>query len=403
MTDTVTTPTTAAEPQGAPVVTPAAPAAAPATATEPAAPAEPPKFVITRRGNEIITPPADPAPATPTATEPAAATDPATPAAEPAAAAAPPDEEEIEFFPYAAELTGGLIKDPESVFNLYKEHQELKKKLAVKPEIEFPNPGAKAAYEYALKHPGHEIAAMNGFYHVMSLGDVKKLSPKEAQFEAFALKYKNYPREEAREYFEAQYDRSFGSGLLESDPVAKFEHRQKTDEAMETLAKMQEDFSKVQPSQPAGNADPSISPEQRVAAQEAARKALATFGGMNYQFVDNDANSAVSVTMEDSQVQQLESWMSDPKNFLDSLTEMCTDDKGNFSTDTLGEIMFEIQNRDRIRKQTFDAGRAYGKLEIIKERKNTASPATPTTPAAPAKKPTYMEAWASAVKAQAGK
>jgi hypothetical protein len=341
---------------------------------------------ILRKGNEVF----DEAPQTP---EPAAApevsnglgNDPAGVIAPETPESKVPAEDEIEFFPYAAEVTEGAIKTPDDVFNLYKENTDLKKKLAEKPIIEFPNPEAEAAYKYAIKFPGREVAAVNGFYKVLSLGDISKLPPKEAQFEAFLLKQKHVTREKARDYFDAKYELSYGGGKLEDDPIAQFDHDTETQNARESLLNLQSEVDQYKPSQPAGNNNqqPVVSEADIASARAGAKKALENFGGVKYQFIDNEPNSLVSIPMEDSEAQQLEDWMSNPKTFLDDLTAMCKDDKGNFSPDKLSLIMFEIKNSGRIREQAFDAGKKLGKLEYIKEKKNSATPRVTPETAAP--------------------
>lgn len=355
----------------------------------PAAPAESNApstgIVITRQGGVDVprsdapstqTPSTD-QPVTPPATAPEVPKIPATTPAETPA----PQEEEIEFFPYAAEKTGGMIKSADDVFNLHQRYTELEKKLAEKPQIEFASPEAKFVYEYANKFPGQEVAAINGFYQVMSLGDLSKMSDKEAQFEAFALEHKDLTRDKARDYFEAKYDRSYGNEILADDKVAQYDHMVQTKKARETLKKLQDEFSQTKPSQPAGQAAQAVPDEVRAQIKADAQESLKTFGGMAYQFFDNDPTSVVNIEMEESEAQQLESWMSDPKVFLDEITKMASDEKGNFSMSSLGEIMFEIKNRGRIRSQAFKSGVEYGKLQHIKELKNTQTPKGPDAPA----------------------
>jgi hypothetical protein len=311
-----------------------------------------------------------------------------------------PDEEEIEFFPYAAERTGGLIKSPDDVFDLHQKYTELEKKYAEKPKIEFASPEAEFVYNYANKFPGQEVAAINGFYQVMALGDVSKLSDKEIQFEAFALEHKDLTRDKAREYFEAKYDRSYGNDVLTEDKVAQYDHMLQTKKARETLKKLQDEFSQAKPpSQPAGQQPQGVSDEVRAQIQAEAQESLRTFGGMEYQMFDNDPDSVVEIRMEDSEKQQIQNWTSDPQTFLNDLTKLASDERGNFSMPKLTQIMFEIMNRDKIRIQTWTTATNYGKLQHIKELKNSTPPKGPDAPVPTIQAPqSFAEAMINAVK-----
>lgn len=381
----------------APVDSPPAAAAPP---VEPAAPASPALRII-RRGDDVVEPaatPADPSPAAPVT--PAAAPAPAdipAPAADPII-----DEEEVDFFDYAATQTGGAIKTADDVFNIYKENAQLKKQIAEKPKIEFPNEQSKWLYEQATKFPGVEKETFRSMLHVLSL-DVTKLSDKEKQFEAFALENKKLTREQARGYFEARYEKNFGNGILETDQIAQYDHMRETDKATDTLARMQEEFSKIEPSKPAAQAAPQIAPEELDAIRKDASNVLSRFGGMTYQFVDNDPSSSVNIPLEDADIPVLENYMTNPATFFEDLTNECRDEEGNFSMESLAMAMFEFKNRERIREQAYATGRTHGKLEQIKLQKNTSSPApTPTpAPAAPAK--TYEQTMAEAIRASKAK
>lgn len=365
--------------------TPATPAAEATPATG---------IVITRIGDKIIEPPTEtpPVETPPVETPPVAAaegTPPAEPAGEPVPAPAGPtgptaaddsDGEEVEFFPYAAERTKGAVKSAEDVFALYEDNTKLKKQLAERPKIEFPNEQAKLLYEMASKFPGQELSAGKSILHVLSL-DVSKLSEKEKQFEAFALEHREFPREEARKYFEAKYEKNFAPEILETDVMAQFEHKVQTKKAEETIAKVLDEFSKLPPSKPAGEpTQQSISPEDLAEIKQEVSEVLSRFGGVRYEFFPNDPTSIVNVPLEDADLQKLESYMVDPGEFLKDLQQECLDDNGNFDNGVLAMAMFEFKNRERIREQAFKAGVTYGELKKIKEIKNTSTPRAPEPP-----------------------
>ena len=358
-------------------------------------------ITITRIGDKVIE-------QTPEPPTPAAAVVPEIPATPPETpqATEPPDpvtpevpvveDEEVDFFPYASEQTGGFIKGPEDVFSLFNERNELKKQLAEKPKFEFPNEQAKLLYELSSKFPGQELSSAQSILHVLSL-DLGKMSDKEKQFEAFALENKSLTREESRRYFEAKYEKNFGNGILDEDVSAQFDHRTQTIKAEESLAKFKDEFSKLPPSKPAGEQMPSISPEEINAIKQDVSRTLNQFKGVKYEFFKNDPNSVVNVALENVDLQRLESYMVNPGELLNDLQQECTDSSGNFSNERLAIAMFEFKNRDRIREQAFKAGVTYGELKKIKEIKNTSTPQTPATPPAPVNTPKNLaEAMAQA-------
>lgn len=376
--------------------TTATPAAVETTETTPVATETPSSGLkITRRGNEVVddAPRETPLPestSAPEATTPAV-TDQATPTA-----TTPAEEPEVDFFEYAKEQTKGIIQKPEDVIALYEETQRLRTQLAEKPKIEFPNEQAKLLYELSSKFPGQELAAARNYLHVMSL-DVSKLSDKEAQFEAFALENKDLSREESRRYFEAKYNKNYGDDILKEDETAEFDHRIQTRKAKESLTKLQEDFSKLQPSQPAGFA---VSDQEMAEIKSSVSEVLNQFGGVSYTFVDNDPNSTVNIPIDESDRQVLENYMANPKTFFEDLTNDCTEN-GNFSMEKLGVAMFEFKNRDKIREQAFKSGQTYGELRKVMELKNTKTPAAPAPKAPVSTAPTtYAGAFKQALQSK---
>lgn len=378
--------------------------------------------IISRGGTEM--PPSenpppvnqDPAPSpTPTATnsDPAPQANPSaaaqqtppvqpqpTPEADPAPAV---EDEEVDFFEYAAQQTSGIVKKPEDVFSLYQENQRLRTQLAEKPKIEFPNEQARLLYEYAVKFPGQEMSTARNVLHTLSL-DANSLSPKEKQFEAFALENPKLTRDKARQYFDAMYEKKYGNNALEDDLTAQYEHDRETQKAEELIAKMQADFAKAQPSQQAGaQQQPTISPEEEAEMNRQVESVIGQFGGVKYQFFENDANSTVSIKMEDSDLQKFQTYLAKPQTFFEDLAAECADDKGNFSYDMYAMRMFEIMNIGRIREQSFKSGVTYGELKKVMEIKNTAGakPAGESGAPAAAQAPKSMaDAWKAAVKAK---
>lgn len=297
-----------------------------------------------------------------------------------------------------ADRSGGKITKAEDAVALVDEVTNLRTQLATRPQIEFPNDQARQIYEFAQKFPGFEMGAAKNLLHIQTL-PIDKLEPKEAQFEAFALKKPHWSREQARQYFEEKYNKAYGDGILETSTMAQLDHEEETRQARTELAKMQQDFAAAKPSQPAGEQQtPQLTPDQQAKIRTDVEEVTKDFGGVRYQFVKNDPNSTVNVQMDKSSLQKFQSYLADPGEFLKDLAAECTEN-GAFSYSKYRDAMFEFANRKQIRDQVFNQGKIYGEISIIKERKNTATPKTPSETPPPASKPTsFKEAMRSAVK-----
>ncbi len=333
------------------------------------------------------TPPSPPTPKTVDEPEPLSQGDPSkkneqTPPTDQPPTQPEDDVEEVDFFQFAAQETGGAIQTPDDVFAIYEENRQLKEELSAREQqpIEFPSEGAKKLYDYCLKFPGQEMTTARGALHVLSL-DVDKLSDKEAQFEAFALKNKKLARDEARRYFEARYEKNFGDTILEEDINAQFDHKVQTEEARETLKQIQEELSAPAPSHPAGQQSFNISPEDQADIDHNIQRVLTDFGGLRYQAIDGDPNSVVSVPIDEADIERFDSYLRDPNKFFTDIFNQCLDQKGVFDFDAYALKMYELTNAEQIRAQSFSSGVKYGELKYIMEKKNTAIPTSTGQPA----------------------
>lgn len=309
----------------------------------------------------------------------------------------PPAETSPDLLALLADRSGGQISKPEDALALVDEVTQLRTQIAERPQIEFPNDEAKQIYEFALKFPGMGMPAARNFLHVQSL-DVNKLDPKEVQFEAFALKKPHWTREQARSYFEEKFERDYGSGQLDTSSMAKLDYEDATRAAREELIKVQQDFAAAKPSQQAGEQQtPQLSPEQQAQLQRQVEEVTKGFGGVRYQFIENDANSTVNIQMEKAELQKFQRYLMDPSEFLRDLAAECTEN-GVFSQAKYRDAMFEFVNRKKIRDQVFNQGKVYGEVTFVKERKNTAAPKAPNGAPPPARPQTFQEAMRAAVK-----
>lgn len=305
------------------------------------------------------------------------------------------EEEEVDFYDYVSEHAGMSIKTPEEVISLAKENAKLKAQLAEKPKIEFENEQHRLLYEYGKKVTGNSVKAGRDMLHAVSL-DLKSMGEKDKQFEAYVLSRPEITRERAREIFEAKYDKLYGNGLLESDILAQDQHASDTREAEAKILKMQEEFNQA-PSNPAGANQPTAEEIAQVKANIG--KVVSEFGGVSYNNT-GDKDGAVNVPMDAGEVEKFTSYLEDPGKFFSDLSAEFTDAKGNFDDQAYAVRMYEFMNLGRIREQTWKSGVNYGRLQQIKEAKNTAPPRAPETQSVNNAPKSMKDAWLSATNGQ---
>src|SRR5690606_9693547 len=148
-----------------------------------------------------------------------------------------------------------------------------------------------------------------------------------------------------------------------------------------------------QPSQQAGQQQ--VAPEEVERINRKVQDAMQQFGGVKYQFFDDDPDSVVNFPLEDAEAQRFQAYAMDPDTFFKDFLEGCCDpDTGEFDHNTYIMKLFEIVYADKMRETAFTQGVKLGELRKIKELKNTSTSREPTATggAAPQRPKTFADA-----------
>lgn len=230
---------------------------------------------------------------------------------------------------------------------------ELNKQLETlsKKEPEFKSDKAKALYEYANKHEGFELAAAKNLLNVVGL-DLDKADPKQLQFEAFALQYPNYPREEAKAIFDAKYEKTYGDGTaIATDPLLKFEHDQATSAARQSIASTVKNYIEAKSPEPQKQEAPAgPTPEQLEAVKRGVESGLKDFKGSTFNLPEYKTKegqvvpaSALNLEMKPEEVTKLKGYMENPEAFLRDVIGRFKGEKG-MDWNGLANTMALMQN-----------------------------------------------------------
>lgn len=296
---------------------------------------------------------------------------------------------------YLEEVTGGRLKSPSEITNLIQENENLKAQLKQKPQLEFPSEAHKKIYEFATRPEvtGNELGAARQYLHLQSL-DLKVLSPKEKQFEAFVLERPDLSREKANQIFDATYTKKFSE--MENDLVLTDEHDVKTREAEAKILKYQKEFQDG-----TKNAQSAAQPEINVQELEQnVNAALADFDGLEMQFGDSP-DEVVQLPMSAEEVSEFKEILMNPVKLLDYVVQNSMID-GKFDMGTYQWNMYKLKNVDRAIEQAYMAGQQNGQLKLVAERKNTTvARGTTTGGATGAPKKSFVQTFGDAVKSDA--
>lgn len=293
---------------------------------------------------------------------------------------------------FLSEVTGGAVKDAQGINSILQENARLKSALE-KKELDFPSDRAKLIYDFALKAEGLELSAASQYIRLQQL-DLKTLSPKEKQFEAFVLSRPDLTRERANQIFEAKYEGEFGQ-MTQEDIVLQDAHDQKTREAEGQILKHQKEFQDATKSVQPGAQDA----DQVRAIEAGVTQVLSDFGGIVARFGESDED-VVQVPLKDEDVSSFTETLKNPQSIVSDIIAQCQTADGKFDWNKYANIVFRIKHHDQIVQQTRDNGIAIGQLRLVKERKNTTVPKATNGKPLPAK-PTFAQAMATAVKAAA--
>lgn len=273
--------------------------------------------------------------------------------------------------------------------NLISENAALKKQLETAKEPQFASEAAKKLFEYSNKAAGFEIQAANQYLHVMSLGDVKALSDKDAQFEAFHLSRPDLTREKARNLFEKKYDETYND--LEENIVQQDNHAVATREAKEKLEKLQSEFNQGK----SEAQEPEVDSKKVEEIHAGIDQIMEDFGGMVIPFGEGETEK-LNLPMEAEEVSAFKDYLKNPNTLIESIIQDCMDEKGQLNYEAYAYEMYMVFKRHELAKEAHGLGKTNGELKYIQDKKNSSKKQEPA--AAPSKpKKSFEQAMEDAV------
>lgn len=290
---------------------------------------------------------------------------------------------------FLKESTGGKIDSPARILEVLNENEALKVQLQNK-ELIFPSERAKKVYDFAIKIDGSELNAASQYLRVQQL-DLKTMSAKDKQLEAFVLSRPDKTREGAVAIFEKKYEQDFGT-MTDEDILLKDTHDVKTREAEKEILKHQTEWEKSQSAQPAGQ-QPTVDVKAITASVE---QAVSDFGGLEMRFGEGDEDVA-RLPLNESEAQSFKEVLVDPTRLLNRITEQCVVN-GKFDWNMYANTMYKLMYADQAIAEARDNGIQVGQLKLVRERKNTVIPKTENKQQAPPAKKTFAQTMADAVK-----
>lgn len=283
----------------------------------------------------------------------------------------------------------GKITNIDQISSLIDEINRLKEEVNTKREPEFVNEKAKLIFDYANKAAGFELEAARQLLHVVSLGDVDKLSDKDAQFEAFMLTRNDLSREMGRKIFEAEYEEKYSD--LENNLLQADRHSIATRDAKNKLKELQKQFSEARGDAPAKDDQVSESIHNSI------KSVLPDFGGLSIPLGDGD-NEVLNLPLDEAEEAEFNEFLIEPVKFIDSIIEASMDEKNNFNPRLWVSEMFTLYKafKGDLAKEIYNLGKTNGQLQIVNDRKNIASTKEKGAEATPKKK-TFEETVLEAV------
>ncbi len=333
--------------------------------------------------------------------QPAAATE--TPAAEqtPAAATTDPDE-----FVYSrlSDMTGGAIKDSDSLVGLIHAYNELVEEAEKGFEPKFADERAKWAYQLLTQNVGSEPEAAMRTLRALNFKPEGK-DAKDVLFEAYLLDPKNSDQSltKAQQDFRDDFDEKYnlvGADETELTPEQLRSKRIQTrnlelsvGEAKGKFSQVQNEFKATEPV--AAKPDENVLKRISSAVQE--------YQGVRVAFTDNPQEmDYLNIGIEDpSELQQIQNDILNPNEWYQNFLQQfdLTSQQG------FNEMVQEfhlMKNHHQNRQLAYDHGYKMGQIATLNTARNASTPkevAQVATPAAVPQK-SFMQAWESA---QAGR
>jgi hypothetical protein len=265
-------------------------------------------------------------------------------------------------------VSGGVAKNLNDVKAILADNKKLKDELAAAPkEPKFVNEKAKTLFEYANKAAGLELESARQFLQVVALGDVNKLSDKDAQLEAFLLTRPDLTRERGTKVFEADYDERYTD--LENNLLQQDRHGVATRDAKAKLADLQKQFTDAKGDAPKGSESEDPKASQEIL--DSIEAALPEFGGLSLSLGEND-DEVLNLPLNEAEEAEFKEILNQPLNFIRSIIDSCMDDKGNFDSKAWMSEMFTLFKayKGDLSAEIYKLGKTNGAVGLANDRKN---------------------------------
>ena len=309
-----------------------------------------------------------------------------------------------------SEMTKGRVDTQEdlvAVLDHYERQLDFIDKVQKKPLEIFPeNSRERKVAEFLMKQPGENFQGdIQKFHHVQGLGDVKDLSPRQAQFEAYMLKEENadLSREDGKKYFDAKYEKIYGEdieALKEDDPLLYREHEVESNKARKQISDMQTEFQSETSANTFGQQQqqPAYSPEEQAEFEGEVDAALDDYAGLSISF-DSDAKpeDRINFVLDDpSDREQFTEYLKDPRLWWDDVLSKHMDAEGNFDSEGYVDDLLIRMYPEKAMEVMFRQGIEKGKIMTEEGIKNVSSGGEAgSTPEA--EKKGFVETWADAM------
>lgn len=264
-------------------------------------------------------------------------------------------------------ISGGALNKLDDINSLIHENNKLRAELEKPREPKFVNEKAKLIFEYANKAAGFELQSARQLLHVVSLGEIDKLSDKDAQFEAFMLTRPDLTREKGRQLFEADYEERFSD--IENNLLQADKHSLATRDAKNKLKDLQDQFSKASEAQ--AKNDNGVDPKVTESIHNSINESLPEFGGLSIPLGDGDSE-VLNIPLNAEEESEFKVFLIEPIKFIDQVIQSSMDENDNFNPKAWITEMFMLYKafKGDLAKEVYDLGITNGQLKIVSERKN---------------------------------
>jgi hypothetical protein len=276
----------------------------------------------------------------------------------------PQDIADDVFIAHLSKKTGGKLNNLTDFEAIVSERDAFKKQVDEGIQPKFSSERAKLAHKLLSESQGNEIQSAMRTLRALSY-ETKGKEGKDIMFEAYLLDPKNsdLSPENAREYFEADFERKFGNA--ETDVLQKRELELSVRSATEAITKLQTEFQTTEekPMQVAKEVE------------EAVSKAVKGLKSLKFSFSENAPETEVlNVAIDNPQeLQALEEAVLMPDKAYNELASQFGD-VNSFNYGAFTQELWERNNHKKLRQLAYDHGFKLGKLAQLNENRNASNP-----------------------------